>query len=70
MSEGFKGFTKKDDKYTLNLDINEVGKLIKEYKRLKKLQKSNMFQVSKMSGRKTEIDKLIEKHGIDPEAIE
>ena len=45
-------------------------KIIKEYKRLKKLQRSGLYQAAKLSGKKTKVDKLIEKYGIDSEAIE
>ena len=71
MSEGFKGFVQKeDDKVRLHVNNNEVQRLIKEYKRIKKLQKSNMFEVSKLSGKETEVDRLLRKYGIDSEAIE
>ena len=43
---------------------------IKEYKKLKKYKKSSFFQIEKLSGQDTQIDKLIEEYGIDPEAIE
>ena len=72
MSEGFKGFTKPtDDKeFRLYIKNREVNKLIKEYKKLKKYQKSSIFEIEKLSGQETKIDKLINKYGIDPEAIE
>ena len=72
MSEGFKGFVNKeeDDEFNLNINVDEVGKIIKEYKRLKKLQKSGLYQAAKLSGKKTKVDKLIEKYVIDSEAIE
>ena len=72
MSEGFKGFVNKedDDEFNLNINVDEVGKIIKEYKRLKKLQRSGLYQAAKLSGKKTKVDKLIVKYGIDSEAIE
>ena len=72
MSEGFKGFVNKeeDDEFNLNINVDEVGKIIKNNKRLKKLQKSGLYQAAKLSGKKTKVDKLIEKYGIDSEAIE
>ena len=72
MSEGFKGFVNKedDDEFNLNINVDEVGKIIKEYKRLKKLQRSGLYQAAKLSGKKTKVDKLIEKYGIDSEPIE
>ena len=72
MSEGFKGFVKKneDKKLYLYIKNQEVNKLIKEYKKLKKYQKSSIFEIEKLSGQETRIDKLINEYGIDPEAIE
>ena len=72
MSEGFKGFAKPvDDKeFRLYIKNREVNKLIKEYKKLKKYQKSTIFEIEKLSGQETRIDKLINEYGIDPEAIE
>lgn len=72
MSEGFKGFAKPGDdkKYILYVKNREINKLIKEYKQLKKYQKSSIFEIEKISGKETKIDKLINQYGIDPEAIE
>ena len=71
MSEGFKGFAKTEDKkFRLYIKNSEVDKLIKEYKNLKKYQKSSIFEIEKLSGKETKIDKLINKYGIDSEAIE
>lgn len=72
MSDGFKGFANpaNDKKFRLYIKNNEVDKLIKEYKNLKKYQKSSIFQIEKLSGQETKIDKLINKYGIDSEAIE
>ena len=72
MSEGFKGFSKpaEDKEFRLYVKNREVDKLIKQYKSLKKYQKSSMFQIEKLSGVETKIDKLISEYGIDSEAIE
>ena len=53
-TEGGLGFVKKDDKDKLKVKISndEVDKLIKEYKKLKRQQKSNLGQV-----------KLLDQHG-------
>jgi len=72
MSDGFKGFASPSDdkKFRLYIKNNEVDKLIKEYKKLKKYQKSSIFEIEKLSGQETKIDKLINQYGIDAEAIE
>ena len=52
-SEGF-GITKhgKDEKLKVNIPIDEVDKLIKKYKKIKKREKSNLNQV-----------RLLDRHG-------
>ena len=53
-TEGGFGFVKKDDKDKLKVKISndEVDKLIKEFKKIKRQQKSNLGQV-----------KLLDQHG-------
>jgi len=72
MSSGFKGdiTPKKDKELRLYIKNREVDKIIKEYKKLKKYQKSSIFEIEKLSGQETRIDKLINEYGIDPEALE
>jgi hypothetical protein len=72
MSEGFKGFAKSEDdkEFRLYIKNREVNKLIKQYKKFKKYQKSSIFEIEKLSGQETKIDKLIREYGINPEAIE
>jgi len=55
-SEGF-GITKhgKDEKLKVNIPTDEVDKLIRKYKKIKKREKSNLTQVKRM--------KLVDKHG-------
>jgi hypothetical protein len=49
MSEGFRGFAKpaQDKELKLYIKNREVDKLIKEYKKLKKYQKSSIFEIEK-----------------------
>jgi hypothetical protein len=72
MTGGFGGFVNvnKDKEVKLYVRNREVDKLIKEYKKLKKYQKSSIFEIEKLSGKETKIDKLINEYGIDSEAIE
>ena len=50
---GFVG--KEDEKLKVNIPNAEVDKLIKEYKKIKKSQKSNFGQIKKLG--------LVDKHG-------
>ena len=50
MSEGFKGFTDKEDQeLKLNIRTSEINKIIKQYKKLKKYQKSSIHEITKLS---------------------
>ena len=68
MSEGFKGFAKSaDDKeFRLYIKNKEVNKLIKEYKKLKKYQKSSLFAVKTMDGTEEIVSKLLEEAEKNP----
>jgi len=72
MNKGFKGFSQpsKDKELKLYVRKSEVEKLIKEYKQIKKYQKSNIFEIAKLYDQETKIDKLLQEYGIDPEALE
>ena len=55
-SKGGLGFVNnEDDKLTVNVSNDEVDRLIKEYKKIKKNQKSNFSQIKKLG--------LVDKHG-------
>lgn len=49
------GFVENDDKLKVNISKGEVDKLIKQYKKLKKQEKSNLSQVKKLG--------LLDKNG-------
>lgn len=64
--EKMKGFLNEnnDVKNKIQSIINqeEVGKLIKKYKKIKKYRKSNMHLVNKLDGKKDIIQKLIDEY--------
>lgn len=73
MKAGFKGFVddqNKDGNIRFNINSEEINKIIKKYKGLKKYQKSSIYEIEKLSGNDTIIDKLVDEYGIDPKAIE
>ncbi len=49
------GFVESDDNLKVNISTDEVQKLIKEYKKIKKNEKSNLSQIKKLG--------LVDKHG-------
>ena len=49
----------------VELPQDDIDKVIKEYKKVKKVQKANMHEIAKLSGKKTSVDKLLEKYGDD-----
>jgi len=53
------------DNYTVNME--QMKKVVKEYKKLKKYTKSNLYQIQKLSGQETIIDKLTREFNENPE---
>ena len=49
------GFVSNEDELKVNISKNEVDKLIKQYKKIKKGEKSNLSQIKKLG--------LVDKHG-------
>ena len=64
MSIGF-GFDGKDKKQGIRINKEEINKVTKEYKKLKKYMKTNMYKIKDMSGKETIISKLIDEYGGD-----
>lgn len=58
MSEGFQ-----DNKIKVGVEIsaNEVGKLIKQYKKIKKYMKSPLFAVKTMDGTEKYVSELLKE---------
>lgn len=67
MTKGFGGFANnnlddtKDGKAKVIIDKNEVDKLLKEYKKIKKYMKSSIFQIKTMDGTEEMVNQLIEE---------
>jgi hypothetical protein len=71
MSGEFRGFSgDKDGNVRFTINADEIDNIIKSYKKLKKYKKSSIYQIEKLSGNQTKIDKLVDEYGIDSEAIE
>lgn len=64
MSNGFGGFIDKkslNKKATVIINDDEVEKLLKEYKKLKKYQKSTIFTIKTMDGDEQIISELLKE---------
>lgn len=59
-----KGFD--DGKAKVYLDEDEIGKLLKGYKKIKKYMKSSIHEVRKLSGEKDIVSELIEEYNKNP----
>jgi hypothetical protein len=59
MSNGFSN----DKKIKVEIDTDEVSKLLKTYKKLKRYQKSSIFTVKTMDGNEEIISSLLEEYG-------
>lgn len=71
MTEGFGGFIDKkvidgDGKARVVIDDDEVGKLLKKYKKIKKYMKSSVFQVRTMNGTERMVQELIDEYNENP----
>ena len=54
-----------DKKKGVKVDWNEVNKLTKEYKKLKKYMKTNFYEIQNLSGTEKRISELLDKYGGD-----
>ena len=52
------------DNYTVNMQ--EMKKVVKKYKKLKKYMKSPMYEIQKLSGKKTIVDELVDEYKENP----
>ena len=46
----------------VEIQKEDIDKLLKEYKKLKKYSKSSMHEIERLSGKKTKIEKLVDKY--------
>lgn len=56
MSEGFN-----QNKIKVNLNKDEIDKLIKKYKNIKKYMKTSFYQIKKMDGTEKIVNNLLEE---------
>lgn len=61
MSEGFS-----EEKIEVSIYKDEVNKLLKKYKKIKKYQKSTIFEVKTMDGTETYVSELIKEAEENP----
>ena len=64
MSIGF-GFDGDKKKQGIRINKEEINKVTKEYKKLKKYMKTNMYKIKDMSGKETIVSKLLDEYGGD-----
>lgn len=57
MTEGFN-----DNKIKVNINSDEVNKLLKKYKKIKKYMKTPLFAIKTMDGTETFVSKLLEEN--------
>ena len=66
MSAGFGGEKLKDGKAVVIINDNEVDKLLKKYKKIKKYIKSPLFTVKTMDGTENYVSQLIKEARENP----
>ena len=52
-----------------SVDMKEMKKVMKKYKKMKRYMKSSMYEIVKLSGKKTFIDKLVDEYGENPNSV-
>ena len=57
------------DMNNYSVDMKEMKKVMKKYKKMKRYMKSSMYGINKLSGKKTFIDKLVDKYGENPNSV-
>jgi hypothetical protein len=62
MNKGFDG----DNKIKVNISQDEVTKLLKKYKKIKKYMKSPLFEIKKIDGNEKVVSELLEEYYKDP----
>lgn len=62
------GFGKKDN-LKISINTEEINKIIKQYKKAKKIMKSNLHEVQVLNGTETYITNLIKEAEADPPDI-
>ena len=63
MAAGFGG--EGPSKATVVINDDEVQKLLKDYKKIKKYMKSSLYQVKTMEGTETRVKKLLDEYSGD-----
>ena len=61
MSAGFGAERAKDGKAVVIIDEDEVGKLLKKYKKIKKYQKSSLYVIKTIDGTEEIVSSLIKE---------
>ena len=60
MSEGF------NNKLKVEINSDEVDKLLKQYKKIKKYMKSSLYEVNKIDGTEKVVSKLLSEYYDNP----
>ena len=62
MSAGFGAEKTKDGKAVVVINDDEVKKLLKQYKKIKKYMKSSLYKIQTMDGIENSVSKLLEEY--------
>jgi hypothetical protein len=61
MNKGFGSIDSNNGKVTVVVNDEEIEKLLKKYKKIKKYKRSPLFEVKTMDGTETYVSKLIQE---------
>lgn len=69
MSSGFGGEKIKDGKAVVVINDDEVGKILKEYKKIKKYMRSSLYKIKTLDGTEDTVKNLLEEYGNDVDEL-
>ena len=69
MSSGFGADKPKNGKAVVVINDNEVNKLLKEYKKIKKYMRSSLYQVKTIDGTEDVVKNLLDEYGGDSDEL-
>lgn len=69
MTGGFGEGKNKKGKAIVVIDDEQVGKLLKEYKKIKKYMRSSLYKVKTLDGTEDVVKNLLEEYGDDSDEI-
>lgn len=69
MSSGFGADKIKNGKAVIVINDDEVNKILKEYKKIKKYMRSSLYKVKSLDGTEDVVKNLLDEYGENPDEL-